>query len=125
MSIRCSIIIKDHRNVRMVLYHRQNGGPSGVGDDLRSRVKALSMAFGKPSTVELANALVKNNCGLNDDGYMVASEVHDYINYLYVVNLKTKSVRCFECSFPKGGFNLKELIKRSNLVEIPTLSRPY
>lgn len=125
MSTRCSIIIKDHRNVRMVLYHRNNGEPSGVGDDLRSRVKALSMAFYNPCTVELVNALVKDDCGLNDNGYEIASEVHDDIDYLYVVNLKTKSVRCFECPFPKRGFNLKELIKRSNLVEIPTLSKPY
>ena len=109
----------------MVLYHHHDGGPSGVGDDLRSRTKALLMAYYKPSTVELVNALVKNDCGLNDDGYEIASEVHDDIDYLYVVNLKTKSVRCFECPFPKRGFNLKELIKRSNLVEIPTLSRPY
>lgn len=83
------------------------------------------MAFYKPCTVELVNALVKNSCGLNDDGYEIASKVYDYINYLYVVNLKTKSVRCFKCYFPTRGFNLKELIKRSNLVEIPTLSRPY
>lgn len=116
MSTRCNIIIKDHSDERVVLYHHHDGYPEGVGHDLRGFLDKKFSGYWFPWTFGLANSLVKNRCGLFDDEYEITSCIHSDIEFLYVINLKARSLRCYRVEFGSG---LSEIINRRNLVEIP------
>lgn len=118
MSTRCNIIIKDRYNERVVLYHHHDRYPEGVGHDLRGFLdKKFKSGYWFPYSFGLANSLIKNKCGMFDEEYEITPSVHTDIEYLYVVNLKCKSVRCYNVEW--GEEDLKKIVNRRNLVSIP------
>ena len=116
MSTRCNIIVTGRHNGRVYLYHHHDGYPEGVGADLK---KASEKWFNRNwfSAYSVANDLIKNKAGLNDDEYELSSVIAGDIDYLYVINCKARTVRCFEVT--EWDMALSDIIKRSNLVEIP------
>lgn len=125
MSTRCNIIIKDRWNRRVILYHHFDGYPEGVGADLKKYLsKWESWQIRSHGMRYIANELVKNTAGLNDDGYEITAGIHGDIEYLYVINCKTGTLRCWAVPWDTGGFDRRTrlgniILRRRNLREIP------
>ena len=123
MSTRCNIIIKcGYSNRRVYLYHHHDGNPSGVGSDLKKVFdKYKDWQIKQHGYIEIPNKLVKNQFGLNDDGYEISLGLHGDIDYLYVINCKTRSLRCYAVrdSVENYEVNWKKVLTRENLREIP------
>ena len=117
MSTRCNIIIKDRYNEKAILYHHHDGYPEGVGHDLRGFLDKKFQGYWFPWAMGLANSMVKNKCGMHDEEYEFASTIATDIEFLYVVNLKAKTVRCYRVEW--GEEKIENIIKRNNIVDIP------
>ena len=123
MSTRCNLIIKSgySDNSRIVLYHHHDGYPEGVGVQLKKVLAGYKdwqiQQYGDTS---IPNKLVKNTAGLNDNEWEITSGVHGDIDYLYVLNCKARTLRCYR-RYSGEGFDvsLKSLLNRERLVEIP------
>ena len=126
MSTRCNIIIKEPFGARYVLYHHHDGYPEGVGVQLRN---ALGVKNGEsiPQTWGghyLVNDLIKNRKGLNDNEYEATWALHSDIEYVYVVNYRTRTLRCYEIPWDEEthqDFTIRfdKVFRRKNLVDIP------
>ena len=118
MSTRCNIIVTDY-GVRHYLYHNSDGYPSGVGVQLKKCAKRwFPGGYGCrtwPSLV--ANQLVKYEIGLNDKTYEITSGLHGDVNYLYVINLKARTIRGYRVE--RWDMKISEIVRRENLVRIP------
>lgn len=122
MSTRCCLIIKSgySDNSRIVLYHHHDGYPEGVGVQLKKvlsgykdwQIREHALRF-------LPNELVKNEAGLNDNEWEITTEVHGDIDYLYVLNCKARTLRCYRRFYDDIDTSLKLLLKRDRIVEIP------
>lgn len=99
MSTRCNIIVKDQFNDRIYLYHHFDGYPEGVGADLKKFFDQYQKWQIQQHGVFLANKLVKNTAGLDDEGYEITTGLHGDIEYLYVINCKAGTLRCYEVPF--------------------------
>lgn len=88
MSTRCNIMIEREGYFPVILYHHHDGYPQGVGYDLHTRLKNIEGGWYQQ---EIANSLVKD---LNDE-YEITSCVHGDIEYLYVINCKEKTLKCY------------------------------
>lgn len=99
MSTRCNIIVKDRFNNRIYLYHHHDGYPEGVGADLKKFFEQYQKWQIQQHGVLLANKLVKNTAGLDDGGYEITTGLHEDIEYLYVLNCKSGTLRCYELPF--------------------------
>lgn len=129
MSTRCNIIIKGRGNERVYLYHHHDGYPEGVGQDL-AKLLAEPLLIGRVYATPVVNHLVKNTAGLNDDEYEVTMGLHGDIDYCYVVNCKTNSLRCFKVTDKDVDTNTyepiwKRVFTRRNLVKIPGYDMPF
>lgn len=116
MSTRCNIIIKEPYGDRYILYHHHDGYPEGVGEQLSKVLKERKFFEGRGYGHYLANDLIKNQCGLNDTEYEITSGVHGDIDYCYVVNYRTHTLRCFRTYYGDGQ---RFLPIRSRIVPIP------
>lgn len=125
MSTRCCIIVKERYGSRFILYHHQDGYPEGVGVSLR---KALDTKTGDTFTRGtfghyLVNDLIKDQLGLNDKEWEITDALHTDIEFLYVVNFRTKTLRCYAVDWddhtPDYHIDFKKVIRRERLVEIP------
>lgn len=63
----------------------------------------------------LPNELVKNEAGLNDNEWEITTGVHGDIDYLYVLNCKAGTLRCYRRFYD----DIDLLLKRDRIVEIP------
>ena len=116
MSTRSNIIITD-RGARHFLYHHHDGYPEGVGVQLQKCAKQWFDKYSFPWASLIANKLIKDEMGLNDKEYEITTDVHGDIDYLYVVNIKARTIRCYAVR----GYDetLSEIARRENLVSIP------
>jgi hypothetical protein len=124
MSTRCNIIVRERYGSRFILYRHHDGYPEGVGVQLR---KALELKDGESFSRGtfghyLVNDLIKDQRGLNDREYEITDCLHSDIDYLYVVNYRTKTLRCYVVNWSDVAdfrINFKKVIRRKNLCEIP------
>lgn len=96
MSTRCEIHIEGKKyrgKVPVVkLYHHFDGYPSGVGCDLMEHVYPILQSSNKVTPQGLANELIKAEW---DDGYEDAGGIHGDIEYLYLINIPKKTIKCY------------------------------
>lgn len=124
MSTRCNIIIKDYHD-RIILYHHHDGYPSGVGSDLKKYLATFQdWQIRQHGRWEIANDLVKNKAGLDDDKYEVSMGLHSDIDYCYVINCSAGTLRCYSCrdlryNEDNGKYTWHKVFLRENLREIP------
>lgn len=87
MSTRCNIVLKTGKRFfkDIILYHHHDGYPEGVGADLVERLKDH---FTGLRVEDIANKLVKDL----DDEYEITTCIHGDIEYLYIINEKTKNL---------------------------------
>lgn len=124
MSTRCNIIIKDYHD-RVILYHHHDGYPSGVGSDLKKYLATFQdWQIRQHGRWKIANDLVKNKAGLDDDEYEISPRLHSDIDYCYVINCVSGTLLCYSCRYldyneELGRYNWYKVFKRENLREIP------
>lgn len=109
MSTRCNIVVKEG-NKKVYLYHHCDGYPSGVGIDLLDKNLFNKWYY---DISYIVNKLIK---ATDDDGYEYTSGIHGDIEYLYVINVKKKEIKCYKVS----GFDMKynDIVKKENEVII-------
>lgn len=132
MSTRCNIIIKDGAE-RIYLYHHHDGYPMGVGTELQYYLQnkwgqsRMTSWYG-PS---IANDLVKGHINKpmaqephKDNEYEITYGLHDDAEYIYVINCKARTIRCYEISrddyFEDYLILWSKVFTRKHLVNIPT-----
>lgn len=124
MSTRCNIIIKDYHD-RVILYHHHDGYPSGVGSDLKKYLATFQdWQIRQHGRWKIANDLVKNKAGLDDDEYEISPRLHSDIDYCYVINCVSGTLRCYSCRYleynnDNGKYTWYKVFTRENLREIP------
>lgn len=119
MATRCNIIIKDRSNRRIYLYHHHDGYPEGVGADLKKFLEQFQEWQIRQYGGLLANKLVKNQAGLDDEEYEVAPGLHGDIQYLYVINCKAGTLRCYEVPLHLNWEErMKHIATRRNLIDL-------
>lgn len=93
MSTRCNIIVQD-ADSKYTLYHHCDGYPEYVGVCL---YKALYERIQKHKyeAFEIVNMLVKAQLEGIDTSYELTFGLHGDIEYLYVVDLNFKTIRCY------------------------------
>ena len=103
MSTRCNIIIKDGAE-RIHLYHHHDGYPMGVGTELQDY---LQRKWGESwrsywCGTSIANDLVKGHINYplakeahEDDEYEVTYGLHGDVEYVYVINCRARTIRCY------------------------------
>ena len=120
MSTRAHILIKD-REEQFKLYHHWDGYPEGVGKDLK---RFLSMYYKdcRWDAEIIANNLVKgelkDSANNSDNAYEITSCIHGDEEYVYVIDCKSKTIKCYKHGWDEG----KACIKPENEVEIPELN---
>ena len=130
MSTRCNIIIKTRWNKRIYLYHHHDGYPEGVGALLADYLGEMKPWQIKQNPIEIANHLVKHGIPYMgrdwktgepkecvDDEYEITTGIHGDIDYLYVLNCKAGSLRCYAVGWEDK--TLADTIRRENLRRIP------
>ena len=124
MSTRCNIIIKDYHD-RIILYHHHDGYPEGVGSDLKKYLATFQdWQIRQHGRWKIANDLVKNNAQLDDDEYEITPRLHGDIDYCYVINCVSGTLRCYSCrdlqyNNNNGKYTWDKVFVRKNLREIP------
>lgn len=125
MSTRCNIIFKEDYGPRFILYHHHDGYPEGVGVQLRKVLDAKDGARYNRRTMGhyIVNDLLKNKCDLNDPEWEITHALHSDIEYLYVVNCRTRTLRCYKVDWddvtPTYRIDFNKVIRRCRLVDIP------
>lgn len=101
MSTRCCIEVKQTFKKEengpfevksVMLYHHHDGYPQGVGYDLWSR---LSKYTGNWDIDEIVNHLIKDP----EDEYEYTAFNHTDIEYLYVINCSSRTLKCYKCEW--------------------------
>lgn len=87
MSTRAHIRIIDGKE-QIQLYHHFDGYPEGVGADLKEFLEKKNIWNGEI----IANELIKSK---EDDGYEVTTCLHGDEEYIYVIDCKAKSLKCY------------------------------
>jgi hypothetical protein len=90
MSTRSIIRIID-RNGTNDLFHHYDGYPSGVGAELMYYIYPLIQRYNHYRWKDLFTILNKA-----DDDYRIATGVHPDIEFMYIINLKTKKIQCLD-----------------------------
>lgn len=90
MSTRAHIRIYDEGGF-IQLYHHCDGYPNGIGKDLKSVLHQICLYpdYG-------ARDLIQNNLGLNDKAYMPTTCIHGDEEYVYVIDTRDKTIKCFQ-----------------------------
>lgn len=97
MSTRSIIRIID-KNGTNDLFHHYDGYPSGVGAQLMYYVYPLIQrrnCYGWKDIFTILNKF--------DDDYRIATGVHPDIEFMYIINLKTKQIECFGGHYREDG----------------------
>lgn len=97
MSTRCNIVIKQNEKDEkpIYLYHHFDGYPEGVGAALKKYLSKLYSLY----PLRVANCLVKCE---EDRGYEITSDLHNDIEYYYVIHCDERKMMTYERY--KGGF---------------------
>ena len=138
MSTRCNIIVKDRFNRRVYLYHHHDGYPEFVGACLADFLGEMQPWQIRRQAFGIANKLIKGAIRYEhknlytgkrevkaDDEYEVTSGIHGDIEYLYVINCKAGTLRCYAVYWSDRGedndyeVNLRKVLRRDHLVQIP------
>lgn len=134
MSTRCNIIIKDGAE-RIYLYHHHDGYPMGVGTE---RQDFLQRKWGDPWRkywygTSIANDLVKGHINYplakephEDDEYEVTTGLHGDVEYVYVINCRARTIRCYAITWDEEDhkdfcIQWKRIFRRDHLEHIPTI----
>ena len=132
MSTRCNIIIKDGAE-RIYLYHHHDGYPMGVGTELQHYLQhkwgqsRMTSWYG----TSIANDLVKGHINEpmaqephKDNEYEITYGLHDDVEYIYVINCKAKTIRCYAITryddYEDYLILWSKVFTRKHLVNIPT-----
>lgn len=138
MSTRCNIIIKDRWNRRITLYHHCDGYPEFVGACLADYLGELKPWQIRQHTISIANDLVKKGIKYEtrdwqtgerviktDEHYEITAGLHGDIEYCYVINGKSATLRCYEVPWELKGEKFgwepcwKRVFTREHLIPIP------
>lgn len=114
MSTRSVIRIVDKNGYRD-LYHHFDGYPAGMGADLMQHVYPIIQGpcSNRYNKDRLAFYLISADW---DDGYEDAGGIHPDIEYMYIVDLRTKEVRCLSGYYAHDTMQFK-IGKEINLKE--------
>ena len=82
------IIIKDKKDMAK-LYHHFDGYPAGVGAFLMEHVYPLLQHSNSETVESLAKFLAKE-----DSGYVPTTGFHSDIEYLYIIDITRKQIKC-------------------------------
>ena len=99
MSTRSIIRIID-RNGTNDLFHHYDGYPSGVGAQLMYYVYPLIQRYNHYRWKDLFTILNKA-----DDDYRITTRVHPDIEFMYIINLKTKKIQCLDGHYEKTDWH--------------------
>lgn len=139
MSTRASIIITpENRGNRIYLYHHCDGYPLGVGTSLKKTLEKDFKYYWFESSI--ANHLVKGGAvsmykkskivdgdfilefdengqyiPITDNTFEISNCVHGDVDYVYVINCKFKTLRCYR----KHPGSDRDILYRNELVDIP------
>ena len=107
MSTRCNVIVKEGKS-KVYLYHHHDGYPEGVGMTLKNYLQNCKFWY----LSIIATDLVK----LADDEYRISDGVHEDIEFLYVIDCRKKTLKCYE----RKDWNVvgKDLLRDDFEVEI-------
>ena len=97
MSTRSIVRIVD-KNYNVDLYHHYDGYPEGVGRQLMAIAYPIIQRFNCYGWKDLYRMLKEH-----DDDYRIAEGIHPDIEYLYIINLKTKQIECFDGHYRVDG----------------------
>lgn len=92
MSTRANIVLLELGN-KIWLYHHCDGYPSYLGDLLGKYLNRVVKQTGRFAT-DIANELIKCDSvlGTDDDGFELTNDRHGDIEYLYSINLETRTL---------------------------------
>lgn len=108
MSTRCNVIIKNYDEsgepIQYQLYHHHDGYPEGVGADLMEYIKEIQANEDKGVQIlSSCEKLAEYLCDpLRHDEYENEGtniRLHFDIEYLYIIDLSTQVLECFEIDF--------------------------
>lgn len=107
MSTRCNVIVKEGKS-KIYLYHHHDGYPEGVGMFLKNFLQGVKFWYNDI----IATDLVK----LADDEYGISNGVHEDIEFLYVIDCRKKTLKCYQ----RKDWNVigKDLLRDDFEVEI-------
>ena len=87
MSTIAAIIIKD--TIKEInIYHHCDGYPEGVGQELTNFASNNKVLESSKVFVEMLNEY--------DDAYRYTSDVHGDEDYIYLVDIPTKTITCYD-----------------------------
>lgn len=123
MSTRANIKIVEGEKVTW-LYHHHDGYPTYLGAFLMWRLyNKLNNQNCYLNTYDIVNGLIKDKV---DDEFEYTSEMHGDIEYLYVIDVDKRTLKCFEMDFvadPNDKFNYD--LKVGNEVDLKTSISEY
>lgn len=91
MSTKCCIKVIDNKD-NYTLYHTHDGYPSGVGADLMHFIYPIIQRTNLYTAVDIASMLVNASW---DEEYEHVAALSPQIEYLYIIDLRTKQIRCY------------------------------
>ena len=108
MGTRAAIIIKESTN-EINIYHHCDGYPEGVGQELTDFASNCKVWESVKIFAEMLNEY--------DDAYRYTSDVHGDEEYIYLVDIPTKTIICYDIfgdEYLTNGFiNAKVEFKRN------------
>ena len=107
MSTRCCIKVIDN-NYNCILYYTHDGYPSGVGADLMHFIYPILQRTNLYTACDIASILVNAEW---DEGYEHVATIITNIEYLYVIDLRTKQIRCFGGYVDRDTYCFRENIE--------------
>lgn len=89
MSTRCNIIIRDDNCRQFILYRHCDGYKEETFEHLKKFIKTSNYY----SAAHLVNNLIRLNLGDGYFPYEITDSIHGDIEYLYIIDLKSKYIR--------------------------------
>ena len=93
MSTRANILLVEMGN-HLWLYHHFDGYPEWLGKKLMEKMEKHQKDYA--DIFDIANEMFKDK---EDDGYEITKRRHGDIEYLYVINITTRTIECIKTYF--------------------------
>lgn len=120
MSTRSNIIIKD-KGWHCILYRHCDGYPEGAGVELRDLLAKETFYTGEDLATHLIQTRERMDFPPNEYfPYELAQEIQTDIEYLYVIDIQTRTVECYSTyGICDEDMTWSIIAQPDNLVEIP------
>ena len=104
------------KNAYCIVYHHWDSYPDGVGEVLKkgiemsqNRIKINDIEYATMNIINyLTNKSREDIEKGNVTGFGICNELYDDIEYIYIINMTTKELKCYEYDF--GDHYLGELV---------------